>query len=121
MKMLLREKFDQLTLLELFWTEPIKAIPEDGYWCYEAKDPTGTLLIFGIDTIHESIQVELKNLEHHLLSLTFELVDSLEIIDLKQGKFTFTVAPKISEIQTQLQIELRPYIKIKGYTLRQED
>lgn len=56
-----------------------------------------------------------------MLSLTFELVDSLEIIDLKQGKFTFTVAPKISEIQTQLQIELRPYIKIKGYTLRQED
>ncbi|PSF37972.1 hypothetical protein C7H19_08345 [Aphanothece hegewaldii CCALA 016] len=120
MKMLLREQFDQQTLLELFWTEPIKSIPEDGYCCYEAKDSTGTRLLFGIDTINKSIQIELKNLEHHFLSLTYELVDFLEIIDLKQGKFTITVAPKIAEIHTQIQIELRPYIKIKGYTLSQE-
>lgn len=113
-------KFDQQTLLELFWTEPTKAIPEDGYWCYEVKDYTGTLLIVGIDTINKSIEITLKKLEHHLLSLTFELVDSLEIIDLDQGKFTFTIAPKITEIQSQIQIELRPYITIKGYTLKQE-
>lgn len=118
MKMLLREKFDQLTLLELFWSEPIKADSEDGYWCYEAKDLTGTIFLFGIDTIHESVQIDLKNSDHSILTFTFELVDSLEIIDLEQGIFTFIVASNISEIQTKIQINLRPNIKINGYTLK---
>ncbi|MBR8828163.1 MAG: hypothetical protein DSM107014_09745 [Gomphosphaeria aponina SAG 52.96 = DSM 107014] len=118
--MKLREKFDQLTLLELFCMEPTIANPADGYWCYEARDRAGNTLSFGMDVIQESVQIELKSSGFSLVTLTFELVDTLEIIDLDQGKFAFAVAPKIREAQTRVQVELRPYIKVEGSTLKMQ-
>ncbi|MEC4896072.1 MAG: hypothetical protein SAL07_24150 [Oscillatoria sp. PMC 1051.18] len=116
----LREKIDHLTLLELFWTEPKIANPEDGYWCYETQDEAGTIIRFGMDIIQESVQIDLQVADNSLLIFTYELVESLEIIDRESGKFAFTVAPKINEIKTRIEIELRPCLKIQGYTLRND-
>ncbi|MBD1926936.1 hypothetical protein H6F74_11845 [Trichocoleus sp. FACHB-90] len=35
-------KFDELTIRELFWTEPIAANPANGYGCYEVTDSSGS-------------------------------------------------------------------------------
>lgn len=118
MKMKLREKFDQLTLLELFWTEPKIANPADGYWCYETTDAAGTIIQFGMDVIQESVQIELKVAGLSLVKFSFELVDAIEILDTDKGKFAFAVAPQIEQTKTRIEVELRPYIKIQGYTLK---
>jgi hypothetical protein len=47
------EKFDELTMLELFYTEPKIANPADGYWCYEITDELNTTLRFGMDVIQQ--------------------------------------------------------------------
>jgi hypothetical protein len=116
--MKLREKFDELVMLELFCTEPKIANPADGYWCYEITDDSGTTLRFGMDVIQQSVQIDLKNSSFSLLTFTFELVEAIEIIDTVTGKFSFAVAPKIQEIKTKVEVELRPSIKIQGYTLK---
>jgi hypothetical protein len=120
MQMKLRNKLDELTLLELFWSEPTIANSDDGYWCYEVKDEKGNILRFGMNAIEESVQIDLKNSDFAQVSLSFELVDTLEIINFDAGKFGFTVAPEVSQAKTRIEIELRPFIKINGYTLRSE-
>lgn len=116
--MKLREKFDELELLKLFYTEPIIANPADGYWCYEVTDSSGTTLRFGMDVIQESVQIDLKISSVSILTFTFEQVEAIEIIDAEKGKFAFALAPKSQELKTRVQVELRPHIKIEGYTLR---
>ncbi|MEW5858727.1 MAG: hypothetical protein AB1861_15285 [Cyanobacteriota bacterium] len=116
--MKLREKFDELAMLELFWNEPITANPADGYWCYEVTDSSGTLLRFGMNVIQESVQIELKISSNSIVNFTFEMVEAIEIIDAEKGKFVFAVAPKNQEIKNRVQVELRPHIKVEGYTLR---
>lgn len=118
MKMKLREKFDELALLELFLTEPKTSNPADGYWCYEVTDSSGTSLQFGMDVIQESVQIDLKISDLDLVTLTFEMVEAIEILDAAEGKFAFAVALKNQEIETRMQVELRPQIRIKGYTLK---
>jgi hypothetical protein len=116
--MKLREKFDELAMLELFWTEPKVANPADGYWCYEVTDESGTTLRLGMDVIQQSVQIDLKNSNFSLLTFTFERVEAIEIIDIEKGKFSFVVAPEIQEIKTKVEVELRPSIRIQGYTLK---
>ncbi|MFB2976558.1 hypothetical protein [Microseira sp. BLCC-F43] len=116
--MKLREKFDELAMLELFYAEPIIANPADGYWCYEVTDSSGISLRFGMDVIQESVQIDLKISNLSVVTLSFEMVEAIEIIDAEKGTFAFTVAPKSQEINTKVQVELRPQIKIEGATLR---
>jgi hypothetical protein len=116
--MKLREKFDELAMLELFWTEPKIANPADGYWCYEVTDKLGTSLRFGMDVIQQSVQIDLKNANVSILTFAFERVEAIEIIDIEKGKFSFVVAPEIQEIKTKVEVELRPSIRIQGYTLK---
>jgi hypothetical protein len=116
--MKLREKFDELAMLELFWTEPKIANPADGYWCYEVTDESGTTLRFGMDVIQQSVQIDIKNANLSILTFTFERVESIEIIDVAKGKFSFSIAPEIQEIKTKVEVELRPSIRIQGYTLK---
>ncbi|GET42886.1 hypothetical protein [Microseira wollei] len=116
--MKLREKFDELAMLELFYAEPIIANRADGYWCYEVTDSSGISLRFGMDVIQESVQIDLKSSNFALFSLTFEMVEALEIIEAEKGKLAFSVAPKNQEIKTKVQVELRPHIKIEGASLR---
>jgi len=116
--MKLREKFDELAMLELFSTEPKIANPADGYWCYEVTDESGTTLRFGMDVIQQSVQIDLKRSSISILTFSFELVEAIEIIDTAKGKFSFTVAPEIQEIKTKVEVELRPSIRIQGYTLK---
>ncbi|MGL5065205.1 MAG: hypothetical protein ACRC62_34985 [Microcoleus sp.] len=120
MQMKLRNKLDEQILLELFWSQPAIANYDDGYWCYEVKDEKENILRFGMNVIEESVQVDLKNANFTQVSFSFELVDSIEIINFDSGKFGFTVAPEVSQTKTRIEIELRPYIKINGYTLRRE-
>jgi hypothetical protein len=108
--MKLREKFDELAMLELFSTEPKTANPADGYWCYEVTDESGSTLRFGMDVIQQSVQIDLKRSSISILTI--------EIIDTAKGKFSFTVAPEIQEIKTKVEVELRPSIRIQGYTLK---
>lgn len=115
--MKLREKFDELVLLELFCTEPKMSNPADGYWCYEVTDSSGTSLRFGMDIIQESVQIDLKLSSLSIVTLSFELVEAIEIIDAAMGKFAFVVAPKSQDVETRVQVELRPQIKIQGYML----
>lgn len=115
--MKLREKFDELALLELFCSEPKMSNPADGYWCYEVTDESGISLRFGMDVIQESVQINLKSSSLSIVNLTFELVEAIEIIDVAMGKFAFTVAPKSQDVETRVQVELRPQIRIQGYTL----
>jgi hypothetical protein len=53
-----------------------------------------------------------------MLTFTFERVEAIEIIDIEKGKFSFTVAPEIQEIKTNVEVELRPSIRIQGSTLK---
>lgn len=116
--MKLREKFDELTMLELFYAEPKIANPADGYWCYEVTDELDTTLRFGIDVIQQSLQIDLKISSLSIVTFTFELVEGIEIIDATKGKFAFAVALNSKDLQTKVQIELRPHIKVEGYTLK---
>jgi hypothetical protein len=116
--MKLRERFDELAMLELFYTEPKIANPADSYWCYEVTDKLDTTLRFGIDVIQQSVQIDLKVSRLSIVTFTFELVEAIEIIDADKGKFTFAVAPKSQDLQTKVQVELRPHIKVEGYTLQ---
>ena len=116
--MKLREKFDELAMLELFYAEPVIANRADGYWCYEVTDESGISLRFGMDVIQESVRIELKTSNSAVFTFTFEMVEAIEINDAEKGKFAFSVAPKNQEIQTKVQVELRPHIKIEGATLR---
>ena len=116
--MKLRQKFDELAMLELFYSEPVIAIPTDGYWCYEVTDASGIKLRFGMDVIQESVQINLKISNVSIFNFTFEMVENIEIIDIEKGKFTFEVASKNQEVKTRVQVELRPYIRIDGASLR---
>jgi len=116
--MKLRQKFDELAMLELFYAEPVIAIPADGYWCYEVTDASGIKLRFGMDTIQESVQINLKLSDVSIINFTFEMVEDIEIIDPEKGKFAFEVAAKNQEVKTRVQVELRPHIRIEGTTLR---
>ena len=116
--MKLREKFDELAMLELFWTEPKIANPADGYWCYEITDSSGIILRFGMDVIQQSVQIDLKNSNFSILTFTFERVEGIEILDKEKGKFYFAVAPEIQDIKSKIEVELRPLIRIQGYTLK---
>jgi hypothetical protein len=115
--MKLREKFDELTMLGLFYTEPKIANPADGYWCYEVTDELDTTLQFCIDVIQQSVQIDRKVSRLSIVTFTFELVEAIEIIDANKGKFAFAVAPNSKELQTKVQVELRPHIKVEGYIL----
>lgn len=46
------------------------------------------------------------------------MVEDIEIIDSEKGKFAFEVAAKNQEVKTKVQVELRPYIRIDGASLR---
>ncbi len=116
--MKLREKFDELTMLELFYTEPKIANPADGYWCYEVTDELDTTLRFGIDVIQQSVQIDLKISSFSIVTFSFELVEAIEIIDAAKGKFAFAVAAHSKDPQTKVEVELRPHIKVEGYTLK---
>jgi hypothetical protein len=116
--MKLRKKFDEIAMLELFYTEPKIANSADGYWCYEVTDELDTTLRFGIDLIQQSVQIDLKVSHLSIVTFTFELVEAIEIIDAAKGKFAFAVVPKSQDLQTKVQIELRPHIKVEGYTLK---
>lgn len=116
--MKLRQKFDELAMLELFYSEPVIAIPTDGYWCYEVTDASGIKLRFGMDVIQESVQINLKLSALSIVNFTFEMVEDIEIIDPEKGRFAFEVAAKDREVKTKVQVELRPYIRIEGASLR---
>ncbi|OKH38617.1 hypothetical protein NIES2119_08435 [[Phormidium ambiguum] IAM M-71] len=116
--MKLRQKFDELAMLELFYAEPVIANPADGYWCYEVTDALGIKLRFGMDVIQESVQINLKLADVSIFNFTFEMVEDMEILDPDKGKFAFEVAAKNQEVKTKIQVELRPYIRIEGATLR---
>jgi len=120
MQMKLREKIDELTLLELFWSEPKIANHEYGYWCYEATDDAGRVIRFCMDVIQESVQIDLKVSGLSLVTLSFELVDAIEIIDFDRGQFAFVVAPDIEQARTRIEVKLRPDIEVQGYTLKNE-
>lgn len=116
--MKLRKKFDELAMLELFCTEPKVANPADGYWSYEVTDESGITLRFGMDVIQQSVQIDLKSSSFFILTFTFEQVEAIEIIDVAKGKFSFAVAPEIAEIKIKVEVELRPSIRVQGYTLK---
>lgn len=115
-----RHKFNELTMLELFYSNPVDSSPQNGRWCYEATDSLGITLRFSVYAIQEIVQLELK-LSEHIPSYRaeFEMVDGIEIIDLEKGSFAFEVAPiSGKEFKTRVQIELRPVIKIEESALR---
>lgn len=116
--MKLRQKFDELAMLELFYTEPVIANPADGYWCYEVTDASGIKLRFGMDVIQESVEINLKLADVSIFNFTFEMVEDIEIIEPDKGKFAFEVAAKNQEVKTKVEVELRPYIRIEGAYLR---
>lgn len=109
--------FDQLALLEFFCEEPKISQPSDGYWCYEVTDALGVTIKFGINTIQESVQIELKITDLTVGIMCFELVNSIEITDYINGKLEFSVAPQNEEFKTLVLIELRPRIKVDCSTL----
>jgi hypothetical protein len=114
----LRTDFDELTFLELFYAEPTISKPEDGYWCYEVTDEWGVTLKFGVDTIQQSVQLDVKISGISIVNFSFELVEFIEIFDLSKGQFSFSVSPKDANLDTKVKVELRPKIKIHGATLR---
>ncbi len=113
----LKGGFDELAFLELFCTEPRIAYPREGYWCYEVTDELGITLKFGLNRIQESVQIELKSAESLIGIFSFELVESIEIYDYIDGKFSFYVAPENNDVQTKVNVELRPSIKVDCATL----
>ncbi|EGJ32677.1 MULTISPECIES: hypothetical protein [Moorena] len=113
----LQSDWDSLALIELFCTEPQTVRAQDGYWCYEVTDTSDTTLKFGVNTITESIQIELKLAGESKAILSFELIESIEIIDYHQGKFSFIVPRDNQAIKTVINIELRPKIQVHCSTL----
>jgi hypothetical protein len=113
----LRKDLDQLSLLELFWVEPSILKPKEGYSCYEVIDESGVGLKFGVDTIQESVQLEVKVSDINIVTLSFELVEFLDIIDEEKGQFQFLVSPSAEHTDTKVEVQLRPKIKILGATL----
>ncbi len=71
-----------------------------------------------MNVIQQSVQIDLKSSIFSLLTFSFERVEAIEIIDIEKGKFSFAVAPEIQEIKTKVEVELRPSIRIQGYTLK---
>ncbi|MGK7928129.1 MAG: hypothetical protein AB4290_23285 [Spirulina sp.] len=114
----LKTELDNLTLLELFWTEPKIYIPQDGYSCYELKDNANVILEFGVNTTQESVELKLKVFDTTLLNLSYEQVKYLDIIDINKGKFSFSFTPETANLESNLQIELRPKIQISGSTVK---
>jgi hypothetical protein len=110
-------RFDELELLELFWVEPTQTELEAGYWCYEITDELGVTLKFGINIIQSSIQLELKLDRESICIFSFENVEAIEILDYQKGQFCLAIDSRNSAIETRVQIELRPKIKIKCATL----
>jgi hypothetical protein len=84
------------------------------------SDESGTTLRFGMDVIQQSVQIDLKNSGFSILTFTLERVEAIEVIDIEKGKFSFAVASEVEvqEIKTKVEVELRPSIKIQGYTLK---
>jgi len=113
----LRKDLDQLSLLQLFWVEPIISKPQEGYCCYEVIDESGVGLKFGVDTIQESVQLEVKVSNINVVKLSFELVEFIDIIDEEKGEFQFLVSPSAEHSNTKIEVQLRPKIKILGATL----
>jgi len=113
----LKTELDELTLLELFWVEPTISQPKDGYACYEVTDEQGVKLKFGVDIIQESVQIDLKLSDIPIVSFSYEQVEYLDIIDESQGKFAFSFSPKEVNFDSNVQVQLRPKIKISGATL----
>jgi hypothetical protein len=71
-----------------------------------------------MDVIQQWVQIDLKISSLSIVTFTFELVEAIEISDATKGKFAFAVAPNSKDLQTKVQIELRPHIKVEGYTLK---
>jgi len=111
-----KTELDNLTLLELFWTEPI-IDTKSGYSCYEITDESNVVLKFGVDIIQESVQLDVRVADNSLITLSYEDIEYIDIIDEAQGKFAFSFSPQDSHLDTNVQIQLRPKIKISGATL----
>ncbi|NJM59202.1 MAG: hypothetical protein HC849_01715 [Oscillatoriales cyanobacterium RU_3_3] len=116
-KINLQGGFDELAFLEFFCEEPKKSQPSDGYWCYEVTDSLGVTIVFGMNIIQESVQIELKIAEATVGIMCFERVKFIEITDYINGKLEFLVAPENDEFKTLVQVELRPRIKVDLSTL----
>jgi hypothetical protein len=110
----LKTDLDALALLELFWIEPKSHIPQDGYMCYELKDNSGITLVFGVNIIEESVDIKLKIAETTLVTLSYEQVQYFDIIDVDKGIFSFSFTPESLTLNSYVQIELRPKIKISS-------
>ncbi|NJL69276.1 MAG: hypothetical protein HC894_26435 [Microcoleus sp. SM1_3_4] len=76
--------FDELAFLELF-AKTQKSQPSDGYWCYEVTDPLGVTIVFGMNIIQESVQIELKIADATVGIMCFESVKFIEITDYING------------------------------------
>jgi hypothetical protein len=109
--------FDELAFLEFFCEEPKDSQPSDGYWCYEVTDSLGVTLIFAMNIIQESVQIQLKIADATVGVMCFEVVKFIEITDYINGKLEFLVAPQNEEFKTLVQVELRPRIKVDCSTL----
>ena len=114
----LRKEFDPLAFLELFWSEPIIEQPTEGYRCYESIDTSGMTLRLGINSIEESVQIDLKVADKPVAKFSFELVEYIDIIDTDRGLFSFSTSAESSNLEAEVKVELRPQIQVSGATLR---
>jgi hypothetical protein len=99
----------ELSLLEFLEVEPLEAMPDDGYWCYELIDQFGTMLKLSFNTHERSLQTIVLKDHRKTMSVSQEGAVRLSIIEagagyILRGDFQYQDAFSMVEIQIKPEI-----------------
>ncbi|WP_180145989.1 hypothetical protein [Desulfoluna butyratoxydans] len=107
---------DEIELLEFFESEPIESYPNDGFWSYERGDINGALLRLSFNIIEKSIQSSLYLNGDEVMSVSYEGVNKIDIIEEKGVKILKCECGSLIS-KTTLKVFFEPKLYIEWQSL----
>lgn len=107
---------DELSLLDFFEAEPLECDSQDGYWCYEITDDSGTALKTSFNIIEGSFQVILHINAREIIRISQEGAVQLKILEDLSGKILRCEFDYVNA-NSRVDIKVKPLIDVKWSTL----
>ena len=102
---------EPVELLDFFGSGPTEAVPEDGYWCYEARDPNGVSLRLSFHRFERSLQTIISIGDRIVEQVSQEGAVRLRLMEDDAGR-SLVGECELGDARSKVTIRIKPQILV---------